>query len=245
MDFTFGINTDGNNDNYIKQIIISIEQNNIPNYEIIIVGSSKIPNSSNVTIIEFDESIMSSWITRKKNIIIENAKYDNICFLHDYVKLNEDWYEGFLKFGNYYDWCVTKIFNIDGTRFRDYVIFPYKVHYLDIDYSPGEDIHPYFNQHCLLPYDFINNVKLNKYMYISGSYFIIKKNVALLHKLDEKLAHNGGEDVEFSKRLHANNIIIKCNQFSSVSFLKKKDTAPFENEISKDMLDYLIQWSET
>ena len=245
MDFTFGIITDGNNDEYIKTIIRSIENNNIPNYEIIIVGNSKITNTQNIRVIEFCETEKPMWITRKKNIIIENANYESICFLHDYVKLNDDWYSGFLKFGNDYDWCVTKIFDNKGGRFRDYTLFPYKVNYLNINYSPGEDIHPYFEHHCLLPYDFINNKKLNKYMYISGTYFIMKRHIALANKLDESLVHSRGEDVELSKRLHANNILIKCNKYSSVSFLKNKEKVPFENEIDKNAVNFLIQWSNS
>uniref|UniRef100_A0A6C0D4V2 Glycosyltransferase n=1 Tax=viral metagenome TaxID=1070528 RepID=A0A6C0D4V2_9ZZZZ len=243
MNFTFGINTDGNNDDFIKQIIESIEKNNIPNFEVIIVGNSKLPNTDNVTIIEFDDLEVPLWITRKKNIIIENAKYENICFLHDYVVLNHGWYEGFLKFGNDWDWCVTKIIDVHGDRFRDFTLFPYKVDYLNLHYSPGEDIHPYFENHCLLPYDFVNNIKLNKYMYISGTYFIMKRDIARVHKLDERLIHGRGEDVELSKRLHANNIIIKCNSFSSVSFLKDKYRTPFENEMSADAVQFLVHWS--
>jgi hypothetical protein len=245
MNFSFGIITDGNNDEYIKTIIRSIEQNNIPNYEIIIVGNSKINNTNKIKVIEFCETEVPMWITRKKNIIIENAKYESICFLHDYVKLNDDWYKGFLQFGNDYDWCITKIFDNKGTRFRDYTLFPYKVDYLNIDYSPGEDINPYFENNCLLPYDFINTKKLNKYMYISGTYFIMKRHIAIANKLDESLVHSRGEDAELSKRLHSNNILIKCNAHSSVSFLKDKQKAPFENEMDKDAVDFLIQWSNS
>ena len=59
--------------------------------------------------------------------------------------LNDNWYNGFLKYGNNFDWCITKIINTDGSRFRDYTLFPYEVDYLNIDYSPGKDIDEYFN----------------------------------------------------------------------------------------------------
>ena len=50
MDFTFGIITDGNSDNFIKLIIESIIRNNIPNYEIIIVGNTCIIPNDKITI---------------------------------------------------------------------------------------------------------------------------------------------------------------------------------------------------
>ena len=246
MNFTFGIITDGNNDTFIKLIIASIINNQIPNYEIIIVGNTSIKaDSDNIKIILFNENIKRGWITRKKNIIVEQAVYENIVLMHDYVILNDDWYRGFLEFGDSFDFCISKIINTDGLRFRDYTLFPYKVDYLDIHYSPG-DINKYYNNVCLLPYDFINNIKTNKYMYISGAYYIIKRAIALKYPLDEKLVHCGGEDVEYSKRLHANNIIIKCNKHSSVRLLKYKPSMSWEKEIgSNELYDYVNYCNNT
>jgi hypothetical protein len=243
MDFTFGIITLGDHDNFIIQIIESIIKNNIPNYEIIIVGNTKI-TADKIRVFGFDESIKSGWITRKKNMVVLNAKYDNIVLLHDYVKLGVNWYEGFLKFGNDFDWCVTKILNKDGRRFRDYTLFPYEVDYLNIFYSPGKDIDKYFDNYCLLPYNFVNNIKTNKYMYISGSYYVIKRDIAINNLLDEKLLHGGGEDVEYSKRLHLKGHIIKCNSHSDVVLLKQKVHAPWEREIHPAYLNKFIMQCE-
>lgn len=244
MDFTFGIITHGNADNYIKLIIESIIKNNIPNYEIIIVGNANIQINDNdkIKIFKFNENIKPGWITRKKNIISLNAKYYNIVMLHDYVMLNDDWYQGFLNYGNDFDWCITKIFNNNEKRFRDYTLFPYKVDYLNIDYSPGDDIDNYFNDNCLLPYDFVNTIKTNRYMYISGSYYVIKKKIATKFLLNEELLHCQGEDVEYSKRLHENGIIIKCNMFSSVKLLKYKQSIHWEKEISLFYINKFISY---
>jgi hypothetical protein len=108
MDFTFGIITDGSNDIFLEKLIESILIQNIENYEIIIVGNTKLTNS-NIIIIPFDESVHSSWITRKKNIIVRTAKYENIVLMHDYFILDSDWYNGFCKFGHDFDFCVNKI----------------------------------------------------------------------------------------------------------------------------------------
>ena len=241
MNFSFGIITDGVNDNFIKIIIESIINNKIPNYEIIIVGNTKIENNENIKIIHFNENIINGWITKKKNIIIEKAIYENIVIIHDYVKFNNDWYDGFLKFGNNFNFCITKIKNKDNTRYRDYTLFPYKVDYLNINYSPC-DINEYFNNNCLLPYSFKNSIYTNKYLYISGAYFIVKKNIGLKFPLDETLIHCGGEDVEWSKRLHNNNIIIECNSFSSVTLLKYKTPMNWENIIHENQLNYFLDF---
>ena len=244
MDFTFGIITLGGQDDFINEIIKSIINNNIPNYEIIIVGNTKINKTDKIMIYEFDETIKPAWITKKKNLIVLNAKYENIVLLHDYVKFCDNWYEGFLNFGNNFDWCITKIINKDGNRFRDYTLFPHVVDYLNIFYSPGKDIDRYFDNNCLLPYNFINNEKTNKYMYISGSYYVIKTTIALNNLLNENLVWGKGEDVEYSKRLHSKGIIIKCNPYSSVKFLKYKQSVHWEKEIEPFYLNKFIMYCE-
>ena len=82
MNFTFGIITElGVWDGVIESIV----SQNIPNYEIIVVGG-KSP-SSNVKHIPFDETYKKDWITRKKNIITSEARYTNIVYMHDYYSL--------------------------------------------------------------------------------------------------------------------------------------------------------------
>jgi hypothetical protein len=225
MDFTFGIITSGNNDLYIKEIINSIYLQNIPNYEIIIVGNSLLVGH-NIRVIPFDETIKNAWITKKKNIINKEAKYDIIVHLHDYIKLEKGWYEGFLKYGKDFDICTTKIENYNGNRFRDYNFFVFELPSL-------------FQNRALLPYIFIPNSKLNKLMYISGAYFVIKKEIALKYPLNEDLCWGYGEDVEFSNRLTNDDIFLKCNPFSKVNFLKLKSQCEWEKEMTHEDLEYL------
>lgn len=174
MDFTFGIITGGGQESFIDDIITSIENENIPNYEIIIVGNCNI-NRLNTNIINFDETIKSKWITRKKNIITENAKYENVVFMHDYIKLEVGWYNGQLIAGNNFNIRMDKIVNYDGSRFRDWCCWCH---------NPDEDFNKLIERDCLIPYDMTH---LSKYMYISGSYWIAKKYIMQEFPLDENL----------------------------------------------------------
>lgn len=237
MEFTFGIITAGDNDHYIQTIIDSIRENHIPIYEIIIVGNTKIQQDGIIRVFEFDETIRAGWITKKKNMIALHAKYENIVLLHDYVKLNSDWYDGFLKFGNDFDWCINRIINTDGIRYRDYTVCFNLI-------TPLMYINYYFVDHCLLPYDFENSVKTNKYMYISGTYYVIKKKIAMQHLLDETLCHNDGEDIELCKRLTENGIIIKCNKYSSVSLIKNKTSLHWEQQIEPNELQQFMDFCD-
>ncbi len=231
MDFTFGITTSGNKN--LQDTIDSIHSQNIPNYEIIIIGDCIFTPHSNIIHISFDETIKTGWITKKKNIIYQQAKYENLVILHDYFSFDKGWYEGFLKFGNNWDWGVCKIFKKDNTRFRDYSLFPY------FNWWSGKSFNPEKTNN-LLPYDFISNKKWNKYMYISGGFYFIKKHIALQFPLNENLVWGQGEDIDLTIRLHNSDILISFNPYSSIHLLKDQwQHHTFDKEISKEELAIL------
>jgi hypothetical protein len=206
MDFTFGIITDGNNNDRLNVIIDSIENENIPNHEIIIVGGNKIDR--NIKHVPFDESIKRMWITKKKNLITKNAIYENIVYMHDYIKLNEGWYNGYLEFGNNFNICMNKILDVRGERFRDWCLWCRDMLKFNI---PQHEM--------LIPYD-MNH--LTRFQYISGAYWVAKKFVMEQNPLQEYLSWGEGEDLEWSMRIRRN-YNLSMNIMSSVSLLKERD----------------------
>ena len=239
MKFTFGIITN-NNTTLTNLVIDSIENQQIPEYEIIVIGSSDIHRNNTISI-PFDETIYPGWITKKKNIITQNASYENIVYMHDYIVLDNNWYRGFLQNGNNFDIIVNKINNSDGTRFRDWV--------LNVDFVRGAKftVRDYMQQPILsCPYEWITDnadisgllhvapdtytlflnynddgEKWQKYIYISGSYFVCKKHIMEEYPLNELLLHNQGEDVEWSQRVRIK-YKFTFNKHSNVILLKHK-----------------------
>lgn len=187
MKFSFGIITDGNNDDRVNNFISTVEKQNIKDYEIIVVGPN-IYNRKNTISLIFDDSYKKNWITKKKNLITSLAKYDNIVYTHDYFELCDDWYEGQVKAGENFDVRMDKIVNIDESRFRDWMIWPHNDN--EVDNFIGTD--------CLIPYDIAH---LSNLMYISGAYFISKKKIMEEFPLDEDLVWGEGEDVAWSKQV--------------------------------------------
>ena len=233
MDFTFGVVT-GGDVSWINRLIDSVEKQNIPNYEIIIVGGNPI-NRKNVVHVPFDENqTKKMWITRKKNLITENAKYENIVYLHDYIRLEDGWYEGFLKFGDDFKVCMNKIKNKDGNRFRDWVLW-----HVDLYKSIGDeillsDIKEIISKgELILPYDIKH---LSKYQYISGAYWVAKKNVMEEFMLDERRVWGQGEDVDWSLRVRKKYDFL-MNEYSTVKFIKQKK--PLWSECSDDTIEIL------
>ena len=212
MKFTFGIITDGKSDSNLNVVIDSIENLNIPEYQVLIVGNSMVQRN-NTFIVPFDESVKYAWITRKKNIITCNAMYENIVYSHDYVVFEPDWYDGFLKFGDNFKVCMNKFVNPDYSRFRDWVIWPRNGNHMDDIVLP--------NKECLIPYDMIH---LSKYQYISGTYWVAKKDLMLEFPLDENLSWGQGEDVYWSQSVRQK-YDFSMNPYSTVKSLKFKDPA--------------------
>lgn len=217
MNFTFGIVTSGNDDNSVQLVINSIEQLNIPEYEIIIVGNSGV-SRDRIRIIPFNENERPAWITKKKNLITQYAKYENIVYAHDYIVYCPDWYQGWLQHGDDYKVCMNRILNADGTRYRDWCIWPHNNNFVDGIATRQRG--------CLLPYDMTH---LSKYLYFSGAYWVGKKDVMTEFPLNESLLWGQGEDVEWSTRIREK-YDFSMNKHSSVQLLKYKDRAFDESD---------------
>lgn len=207
MEITFGIISVSGNESRINRQIDSILVQNIPKFEIIVVGGGIGNLKYDVKKIDFNEKLKPKpWITRKKNLINKNAKYDIIVFMHDYVMLEKGWYEGMLKFGTDWDVCMTKILNIDGKRGTDWIT------------ARASDDFGVWN--VSVPYNYNKTWK----MYVSGTYWISKKYVLEQYPLDEKRLHGELEDVEWSTRW--NRILkYKMNDYSSVRTIINKPKA--------------------
>lgn len=218
MDFTFGIVTAGTADDFIEQTIDSIEELKIPRYEVLIVGNSKV-DRKNTTVMPFDESIRAGWTTRKKNIITSFAKYENVVYAHDYIKYESDWYEGYRKFGNDFLICMNRIHTAENERWRDWVIWPWNGNTMDQYFMVMDpnDVPP-----SMIPYDVTH---LTNYQYISGAYWVAKKDIMLRFPLDNSRAWGQDEDTEWSFRTRRH-IQYSMNPHSTVKFLKSHTKGP-------------------
>lgn len=194
MQITFGIVTDYSNPEQLNEVLDSIHSLNIPEYEIIVVGGRSELYSKNTLHIKFDESTKPGWTTRKKNLICESAKYDNIVLMHDYYLFDKDWYVNMEQFSKDVPWdiCSCQQLLITGKRhFTDWVVW--------------DD--PFYPRYSALPYDEWSRAP---YMYVSGGFYMVKKQVALDNPLNENLIHGQAEDVEWSLRVRDKYRIV-CN----------------------------------
>jgi len=212
MDWTFGIITHSDTSHHLPGVLASIDEMRIPEnkYEIVVIGGNPIEHL-NLYHIPFDESIKSNWITRKKNMVAENACFDNMVIIHDYVGFKPSWYENFVEFGDNWDVCMNRILNTDGRRFRDWVSWE------ATDHNPCNWVAPSF-----IPYA---NHSRTKKMYVSGSYLCVKRSFLCENRFDESYSWGQTEDGEWSCRVR-NFWNYRCNPKSVVQFLKHKQHFP-------------------
>lgn len=194
MDFTFAIMTDGQNDSMVTQIVESIYAEKMPTYEILILGDSHLTLDHTRVICNSATEAQQNgraWITKKKNIATNEARYENIVFIHDYIKLERGWYAGWEKFDQLNpDWQVATnyIYTLEGGRHSDWVLSPYDMWYFFPELNNTWNL--------LLPPD---EESLTRFMYISGGYWVAKKFFALQNPQLEQYGWGESEDVKWSE----------------------------------------------
>jgi len=222
MDITFGIVTGAENVEVmgrVAQMVMSIEQQRIPNYEIVVVcPPGRGTDLDNVRLIHFDEKINGkAWITKKKNLITEAAKYPYVVYAHDYMYHHAGWYQSWvewLSWGRDFEIAVNGIFTMEGARHSDWVVCPYDLWAARPDLKDTWEL--------LLPYDITH---LSPIMYISGGWWIAKKEFMEQHPLPEELGWGESEDVVWSKRFR-NDVTFKINPEAQVQLMKPGKWAP-------------------
>lgn len=205
--WTFGIITNGKRLNFLKKSLESIKSLGVPEYEIIVCG--KFPLSTEgLKYINFTDKDEKGWITKKKNIICQNAKYDNICIIHDRIYFDKEWFEGVKKYGNYFEVMSFPVCDTQKVKTK----YPYsnwgtigkrwdynKLVY-GFELSGGQ----------LSPQDW------DRYCYVGGAAIALKKPIWKLAKWNEDLFWREYEDIELSHRQHQNGIMIRFNFFAKL-----------------------------
>jgi hypothetical protein len=202
MNFTFGICTTYENIPQLREVVTSIQALNVPQAEILIVGSYSGFDSDKVHDLDCQHILVDGWLPKKKNMVAKFAYYENLVMLHDYYVFDPDWYRAYQKFEEEWDVCSNPQFLQNGNRhFTDWVVWD----------SP---IHPRYHSLCH------DDWTQTKYQYVSGGYFLVKRSFLRENPLNEELKPGSPEDVEWSLRIR-DKAVIKCNPWAIVRHNKK------------------------
>ena len=203
--WTFGMVTNGKRADLIERSINSIRALKIPSYEIIICGRYGGEIAGDIKYLHFTEKDDKGWITKKKNLICDEASYNNIVVFHDRISFSKDWLEGMRKWG------------------ANFEVLSFPIYY------PNEKILRYNWDTMGF---FASKEKLNKlrstsgaldptdwdpHVFIGGPVIALKKHIWSIAKWDENLFWGDSEDLELSYRQHLNGIMLRFNHFAQVN----------------------------
>lgn len=198
--WSFGIVSDGQRKEKVYNIIEQIRSFEIPLYEILICGPSEgWVVGDHVRILD-DSKLYSDMripISRKKNHIINEAKYNNLILMHDRISFDSAWYIKMKEYGNFYDCLCTKIV-MEGTesdRMSDWLILN------TFHNSLWERIKP---KNIILPYD-----EWSPEIFVSGGFMQIKKHLIKEIMLNPSLFWGEKEDVDLSQRLYQAGVLFE------------------------------------
>lgn len=198
--------TNGNNLEQIRATENLVK--NMKNIQLLVCGPKKlllrILDSSQI--IDDSEFKKTNLIAAKKNLLISNAKNENLLLLHDRYEIAPDFFESFKNFG--YDF---------GIAVPNQIIKETNINYPGL-LNSQEGNFGYIDSHIFEDSYFVN-----------GGCIALKREIALNVKLNPFLSWGEQEDVEWSKRLRDSGEVFRITEakiftvntpFSKISSIK-------------------------
>lgn len=228
--WTFWIITNGTRGQWMSDLISSIRALNVPNYEILVCWNYQAnPRDGDLTYIPFNKRSNKWWITKKKNLILNSSKYENIVIVHDRYVFDSQWYLWMIKWGPNFELLTTEqYFQNTDIRFLDRVEIlnstktdPLSLRSWNLCFLIAEmDNKDFYHSTCL-----------------GGGVLILKKWIWI--KLCETLFWNNYEDNEYSASSTQRGAYPRINPYS------KLYTRQYEKvlEISKQQADYILEYN--
>lgn len=217
--WTFGVITNGERDDWLEEIFQSIRVQKIPQYEIIVCGKYRDRKEKNFTYIEFNERADLGWITKKKNLIAEKAKYENLCIIHDRLVFDKDWYKGMRKYGNAFELlgCIQRDRDT-GVQAGDWLTWG----------GPAKE---------KFKISRLNYTDWDYYVYLSGQLVIIKKSIWKQVMWNESHYWNKGEDADLNFRARDLGYLTRFNTFSKcIAITWRHGKIPLKYDIHEGLL---------
>lgn len=195
--WTFGIITLGSRNEWVEQMIRSIVAQKIPHFEIIVCGKYFEREEPFIRYVEMPNDEIPN-LTRKKNRIVQEARFENVVVLHDRIVLEDGWYEGMKRFGNDWDFLGCKVTH-RGSRSYDWFTTGYPTYLMEFD-----------QKRAALEY-----ADWDRWAVINAGIFILKKRAFKEAQWNEKDYYPGNDDMIFCTDLENKGFLPRFNPYSS------------------------------
>ncbi len=224
-DWTFGIPASPDDATLLNACVRRILALDVPRKEIILCGrpGANFLYWDQVRIVGEDIPAPPLRITLKKNRIAQEARYENLCILHDRVMLPRDFYAAVKAFGRCYPFTAFQSlyfddrWNLIPRRYSDAGVgkqIDTKVNYglmRDQSRSPSKFGAVVFGQLEKSDFVFCNPHRTGLGSYPTGSLYMVKRSLWLRCPQNESLNWMEFEDIEHAERASAMGIPTRIN----------------------------------
>jgi hypothetical protein len=233
-DWTFGIPVGPEDATLLNKVVERILEIDAPRKEIILCGrpGENFKYFDQVRIVGEDIKAPPVHITAKKNRIAQEAKYSNLCIIHDRVFLPKNFMNAIRKFGDFYPLTAFQSiffddkYNLVPRRYSDFNISNklsfQSVKSLMRDNNVTDSSSFSSNVFAITEqagFFYANPLRFSEYTYPTGSLYLCKRQTWLLIPQDERLYWTEFEDVEQAFRASQKGIPSRVNPFSMTQSL--------------------------
>lgn len=191
---SFCIITDGRRPEKLRREVESIFSLEIPEFEILVGGNP--PADLVHPAIRAKRMIkhaQQGHLGALRNGLCRIARFSRLVVADDDLRFRPDFYRGLEAYPGDYDILCVRLLNPDGSRYWDWAAHKGKLEQVLLDYDATDDD-----------------------VYVTGGLCIMKASVFKTVQWDETLQIGQGEDVDFSRRLHAAGLRITFNHRCTV-----------------------------
>lgn len=232
--WTFGIPVGPEEPTFLNYTVGRLLELDVEDMEIILCGQphKEFKYFEHVKIVGLDIPAPPVHITKKKNVIAENATKKNICIFHDRVLLPKNFLSAMKKFGDFFPLTGLQSvyfadkYNLIPRKYSDYGSTSTNVNkYISMDDFSKKDLRALtwdFQFYCQHP----QRAKFGN-DYPTGSLYICKTALWNKYPQNEKLYWEEYEDVEFGVRLAKKGVPSKINPFTFTQSMNSRSIIHF------------------
>jgi hypothetical protein len=233
-DWTFGIPVGPEDATLLNKVVKRILELDIPKKEIILCGrpGDNFKYFEQVRIVGEDIKAPPVHITAKKNRIADEAKYGNLCIIHDRVYLPTNFIKAVRRFGDHYPLTAFQSLYFDDKynfvlrRYSDFGIANklgsqvIKGLFKDNAVTASSQFSPHvFAVTEKAGFYSANALRYSPYSYPTGSLYLCKRSVWQQVPQDERLYWTEFEDVEQAFRASKQGIPSRINPYAMTQSL--------------------------
>jgi hypothetical protein len=209
------------------------EEFNKSNSEIVVCGPSngdysflsEHPNSLRVIYVDDVSKDGRFLISKKKNILINNLKYENCILIHSRIQFEPNTLK---NLNTNFEFISPQINIIEGDIKKRYIDFNHMGSYDPTRITVGKIVSSNYK-----PYNYLNKLKYGQ-VYIDGGCMIFKRSILMKIPLNNNLAWFENEDVELASRLQNGGYLIDyAYNVLAISNTNKTKGNPYKKILSK------------